>query len=80
MSCEYRALLAGNRQEENYILSLGTRVRLRGVRHRHLFVGFSIEDVLSLLPTCVGCVEMEDGSFTPFGTMEDIVCRARASP
>ena len=33
----------------------------------------------SLLLTCAGCVEIEDSSFIPFGTMEDLV-GARALP
>ena len=33
----------------------------------------------SLLLTCAGCVEIEDSSFIPFGTMEDWA-GARASP
>ena len=32
--------------------------------------GFAIGQ--SLLLTCAGCIEIEDSSFIPFGTMEDL--------
>ena len=43
------------------------------------FRRFAYLSTFSLSLTCVGCVEIENSSFIPFGTMEDYTW-ARASP